>query len=369
MEHEHRVIDAQGIFARAEALVAEENYPDAVVVAKDLLPCIPQEQYLLRMRAYLLLVQCPGADLTEDQRWRARAAAEDVIARSALAEEHIQAHLLHVIVGPFPNAAEVPPGAGGDGRKWLHSELRELQAWEVAGKVLGKGGGIDRDIQRKAHVLLCHIAPDQREIEAHLEVLLQDGDERSIVQGCCGASEEFHRGTRLSFLDRAVALAKEERNIAVLLEYQLCILSHLLMVRPDVSQETREQFFAWVYQKFVAAFVKLQRCEGAVRERACGHVYLAMMAEQYDDCAMAEVHLDIAKTLFQELGTTHELRAVKALRVSMGIDDEDGGEDGGEAEQRTRGSFRTGEVEEDGDGDEENEEDEDDDDDDWWNGE
>src|SRR3989338_1884565 len=216
-------------------------------------------------------------------------------------EERIRAHMLRFLIGSFPFGTPPPDGARvAANRRWLPRELMELYAEEAATELLGRGSEGDPEIRRDAHIVRCFTCPDHRSVEVHMEALLVDGDENAIVQGCCGASEEFHQETACRFLNRALAAVTKEKEIARLLEYKLSVLLGLYM-RESVEGEDQEEQRDAVYRDFVATMAHLELCGGAPFERAHGHVYFAIFAEWHSECALAELHCDMAQVLAEHL--------------------------------------------------------------------
>lgn len=282
---------------RLAQCIEERRYDDARVVGKDILPLMRDEGNAVRLRVYTMLQRCPGFELGDMHRWTARMVAEDVMAdRARSLEERIRAHMLRLMLGQFPCGASPPEGSGADPcHRWLPQELRELYAEEAAAEFLGRGGEVDRTLRRDAHIVCCFTCPDHRAVAAHLEALLVDGDEDAIIQGCCGASEKFHRETACRFLNSALAAVVKEKAIARLLEYKLSVLLSLYMQGPEEERHSAP------YGDFIATMTRLELCGGAPLERAHGHLYFAILADLLGECALAEVHCDVAKALAEHL--------------------------------------------------------------------
>jgi len=297
-----RSSQVHSIEERLMKCIEEKRYSDALVIGNDLLPLIADEDRSVRLRIYHLLKRCPEVELSEAHRWNAREVAEEVMADSARApEERIRAHMLRFLIGSFPFGTPPPDGARvAANRRWLPRELMELYAEEAATELLGRGSEGDPEIRRDAHIVRCFTCPDHRSVEVHMEALLVDGDENAIVQGCCGASEEFHQETACRFLNRALAAVTKEKEIARLLEYKLSVLLGLYM-RESVEGEDQEEQRDAVYRDFVATMAHLELCGGAPFERAHGHVYFAIFAEWHSECALAELHCDMAQVLAEHL--------------------------------------------------------------------
>lgn len=330
MEGEKRSVNVQEIVARVEGLVREKRYDDVRVMGKDLLPLILEEDHAVRLHVYHLLQRCPGIDLPEVHRWNARAVAEDVMAdRKSTLEERIHAHMLHVLLGPF--TMSVPEGAHVDpNRRWLSQELREFHAEEAVVGILGRGGEGNRDLQRDAHIVRCFTCPDHRSVEAHFEALLADGDETAIVQGCCGASQEFHAATACQFLHRALEAVTKEKAIARLLACKLSVLLQLCMQGPrERTKESEDQYKA-LYRDFIATMTRLELCGGALLERAYAHLYYATLADWCGDIALAGVHCDMAQSLVGHLQNPGFQQAVDECRSWIFSEEEDGVEGGNE---------------------------------------
>lgn len=292
----------RSIEERLARCIEERRYDDARVMGKDILPLMRDEGYAVRLRVYTMLQRCPGFELSDIHRWTARMVAEDVMAdRARSLEERIRAHILRLMLGQFPCGASPPEGSGAEpNHRWLPQELRELYAEEAATKLLGRGGETDRALRRDAHIVCCFTCPDHQSVAAHLEALLVDGDEDAIVQGCCGASEEFHRETACRFLNSALAAVAKEKAIARLLEYKLSVLLGLYMRGAGGEAEECEERHS-AYGDFVATMTRLELCGGAPLERAHGHLYFAILADWFGECALAEVHCDVAKALAEHL--------------------------------------------------------------------
>lgn len=326
---ESRSSHVREIEERLAQCIEEGRYDDARVVGKDILPLMRDEGYAARLRVYHLLQRCPGFELSAVHQWNARMVAEDIIADRAWSlEERIRAHMLRLMLGQFPCGASPPEGSGiQQNHRWLPQELRELYAEEAAMEFLGRGGEGNRALRRDAHIVCCCTCPDGPSVAAHLEALLVDGDEDAIVQGCCGASEEFHRETACRFLNSALAAVVKEKAIARLLEYKLSVLLRGYMRTPPDHA---------LYEDFVATMARLELCGGALLERAHGHLYFAILAEWFGEGALAEVHCDIAKALAEHLQNPGFRQLVEHCREdilfegideSQGEDEDEGGED------------------------------------------
>lgn len=353
------------IEGRLVQCIQEKRYDDARIIGKDLLPLIAEEDRSVRLHIYHLLQRCPGFELSDIHRWNARVVTEDIMAdRACTSEERIRAHILHLLLGSFSSGGSPPEGSNiAPSRRWLSRELRELYAEQAAMEILGRGGEGDRELRRDAHVVRCFTCPDHRLVEAHLEELFTDGDETAILQGCCGASEEFHAETACRFLHRALVAMTKEQAIARLLEYKLAVLLMLYMQGPgERTKESEEQYKA-LYRDFIATMTCLELCGGALLERAHGHVYFAILADWYGEEASAEIHCDIAKALAEQVQSLFFQQAVDECRSWILSEERDGAVPGEKGEE---------EQEKDDDVHHYEDDDEDDDDDDradFWKGE
>lgn len=334
MESE-RSAQVRSIEERLVRCVEEKRYDDVRVIGEELLPLIVDEDRSVRLRVYHLLQRCPGGELPEVHRWNARVVGEDVMAdRTRTPEERIRAHILNLLLGSFPLGASPPEGSNVEpSRRWLSQELRELYAEEAAMELLGRGGEGDPELRRDAHIVRCFTCPDHRSVEAHLEALFVDGDESAIVYGCCGASEGFHQETACQFLNRALVVVTKEKAVAQLLDYKLSVLLGLFMSGSGGnSKESKERYEA-LYRDFVATMARLELCGGASLERAHGHLYFAILADWYEDDALAEVHCDIAKALGEQLQNPSFQEAVRHCREWILSEEKDGVQGGGEEEE------------------------------------
>ncbi len=338
--------------------IEEKRYDDVRVIGEELLPLIVDEDRSVRLRVYHLLQRCPGVELPETHRWNARVVAEDVMAdRTGTPEERIRAQMLHMLLGVFPVGGSPPEGSDVvPSRRWLSQELRELYADEATTEVLGRGFTGDRELRRDAHIVRCCTCPDRQSVAAHLEVLLADGEETAIVQGCCGASEEFHQETGCQFLDRALTIVTGERAVARLLEYKLSVLLALYM-RSGGREDTKEneERYEALYGDFVATMARLELCGGAPLERAHGHLYLAILAEWHGEDALAEIHCDMAKALAEQLQNSSFQEVVTHCREWLLSEEKDGVMRGEEEEEEQEEQEKDGEDQYDEDKDDDDE--------------
>lgn len=347
-EHHAKV---QEMVAQVETLMTEKRYDDVKMIGEELLPLIADEEHSVRLRIYHLLQRCPGFHLSAIHQWNARVVAEDVMADSKRTpEERIRAHVLSLLLNVFPPGASPPEGSTVDPhRRWLPQELRELYAERAATELLGRGGGGDPAIVRDAHIVRCFTCPDHQSVAAHLEALLADLDEEAIVMGCCGTSVEFHKETACQFLNRALAIVKEEKATARLLEYKLLALLALYQkwLRED-TQDSEERHDA-LYKDFIATVAHLELCPNALKERVYGHLFFAAFAYWYDDRMLAHMHCDVAEALATHLQDATLQQGVASYRKSLLLE-EDGAP--GEGDERSGG--------------EQDDDDDDDDEEDFW---
>lgn len=332
--------------------IEEQRYDDVQAIGKDLLPLIADESHSVRLRIYHLLQRSSRFFLSSVHQWNARAVAEDVMADHARTpEERIRAHMLHLLLGTVPpNGSTVDPQ-----RRWMTQELRELYADQATTELLGRGGAVDPDLRRDAHVVRCFTCPDHQSVTAHLEALLEDGDEHSIVFGCCGAPIALHQETACQFLNRALAIVKGEHAIARLLEYKLCVLCGAYMDGPDSEAPEGTERSAALYTDFIATMARLELCQHSLVERVQGHLHLANFAYWFDEMALAQTHLDIAFALAEHMQDPQLQQIVGYMREQIL-----GAEQNGEQEEGAD------EEEDDAKYEDEEEDDDDDDKEDFW---
>lgn len=340
--------------------IEEERYEDAQVIGKEILPFLANESLSVRLRIYHLLRRHLGLPLSDAHLWNARGVAEDIMAdHKRTPEERIRAHILYInlLLGSLPLGASPPERSTVDPqRRWLSQELRELYAEEASTELLGRGGEGDTELHRDAHIVRCFTCLDHRSVEAHLEALFADGDQNSIVQGCCGASAEFHQETACKFLNRALASVTQEKAIAPLLEYKLRVLLGLHMLGPWEKTQESEECYKAFYRDFVATMARLELCGDALLERAHGHLCFSILADWYEEEALAEIHCDIAKALAEHLQNPGFQQFVERYRewlLGEGTDEAQGGDDEGEEKY-------------DDEDDDDDDDDEDDDEEDFW---
>jgi hypothetical protein len=338
--------EARMVLERAQALEGQKRYAEARVVAGDALPLLGEVQDATKARLYLLISKVPGGGFSSEKRTDALAVAERLIAGgNGDLPDRIRGYLLYEIVRrccgtPNDEAAEqrVHRVAG--------DERREHFALERARELLGRGDARRQDCT-DAHVLICCQSLDSKEIEPHMEAVLESGDDPSIVMAAIAVMTAFHRDTRLRLLDRALGMIGDPVFRAILLEKKMRALFSIMADGPKEDEES-EALDSFIHEEMLAAYTELQWLPGAELQRARSHLFVSVLIANDFEENMAWYHFRVAEAMAERLDS-EELRQEVAGTLEY-----------------LEWKFEN-ETDDDEEGDDDDEEEEQDDD--WWRGE
>lgn len=301
----------------------EKHYDDAWVIGRDLLPLLSLEQRGVRLRLYVLLGQCPGHALTEEEQERVSVLAEEAMVDArAGAEEKVYAHLLYLALGPPGHQGEVATLKGK-----LPTEVREMQGLQAAQKLLGRGNA-EREDQLAALSVACQTSLDDAEIGSYCEALLLAGEERYIADACCGMPLSFHAATRCAYLDRALAATEDPGRYANLLDKKLSALVQMLAGLSDERDVEDEELFGGIYNGVQETYALLQLV-GTATHRAWSHIHMAQYVHLFGNEEGVDFHLTVADAMAKALGDVDITHTVQRMRELV-EGEEDGNEGKGE---------------------------------------